>query len=86
MPDPVCPRSTTVFHIELAVGHSAVATCWQDDAWDPFRHDEGAQRLLDPVARSAAAAAETQLQVRRLQVTMGITPLHLQSGRRAEPR
>jgi len=38
-------------------------SCQQANAWDPFRHDEEAQRLLDPMARSAAVAAETQLQV-----------------------
>jgi len=37
--------------------------CQQAGGWDPFRHDEETQRLLDPMARSAAVAAETQLQV-----------------------
>ena len=36
----------------------------QEAAWDPLHHDEEVQRLMDPVARSAATAAETQLQVR----------------------
>ena len=53
-----------------AVSHNSLFLTPQVAVWDFFRHDEEAQRLLDPMARSAAIAAETQLQV-RLTLTAG---------------